>query len=248
MHQTTNPAVPRLRRKPLLLATIVIAILMLGVLHRRILVAMAAMLVCDQSEREFDYICLMPDFGAFVKGEDTYPTVARLYHEVPSRRLLAIDPPPTRAVRVGAMPSFRATLEKQLARRGVPENVAEILPVDSNSELAKAKALAVWLARHPPSRVQVVCGRLESATLRRFLDQHLPPAEACRVSLRAQRNQEYDETNWWRTRSGIRTLMFEYLAVLYAWTGWKDDPPVFPPEPDAYERRFLGDLQEAKGR
>jgi hypothetical protein len=241
--------VPHFRRRPVILLTILFALLVtVGILHHRILQAAARVVIVDQSAREFDCLCLLPDMGVHVEGDDACQTVARLCRQMQSPRVLLIEPPSSRLVQVKAMPSFRTTMEKEFQRYGIPWNAVELLPITADCDLPKAEAVAAWLKRNPQSRVQILCDQFSTRQYRWLLDSCLTPADAQRVSLRPLPRQEFNETNWWRERGGIRDLIFGYLTLAYAWSGWRDCEAEPPADPDTYERRFLDGLQEAKTR
>ena len=241
--------VPRFRRRPVIFLSILVAVLAtVGILHHRILQAAARMVIVDQAAMEFDCLCLLPEAGKYVEGDDACLIAARLCHSPQSPRLLLIEPPPNRLVQVNAMPSFRTTMEKEFRRCGIPWSAVELQPVTADYDPLKAEAVAAWLKRNPQSRLQILCSRFNSRRWRWLLDSYLTSDEAQRVSVRALPKQEYDETNWWRKRSGIRDLMFGYLTLVYAWTGSRDCEAELPADPEAYERQFLKCLQEAKTR
>jgi hypothetical protein len=236
------------RTSIILLAMLAAAIVSVGALHRQILRATAGALIVDQQAAEFDWLCLMPLGGLHVEGDDACPIAARLCREMPSRRVLLVEPPAMRIVQVNAVPSFRVNMEKDFQRYDIPWSAVEMLPIASERDQVKVEALGAWLERHPQSRVQLLCDRFRSRCWRMLLDKQLTPDQAGRVSLRALPQQEYDETNWWRKRSGIRDLMLESLAILYTWSPWKDGEARLPSDPEGYERRFLECLQERKPR
>jgi hypothetical protein len=139
-------------------------------------------------------------------------------------------------------------MEKEMARHGLPWDAVDVEPITVDNNQCRIEAVGAWLKEHPRSRVQVLCNRFRSSLYRRIIDRHLSPDEAGRVSLRTLPRQRYDETNWWRARSGIGELIFGYLALAYERFGWNDISSPLDSGPDAYERRFLQRLEESKAR
>jgi hypothetical protein len=68
------------------------------------------------------------------------------------------------------------------------------------------------------------------------LDTVLRPGAVGRVRILGLPSRQYDETNWWKSRIGLRALFCEYVSLLYAWCRGENVPerPVW--DPDAYER------------
>ena len=81
--------------------------------------------------------------------------------------------------------------------------------------------------------------------MRRAMDAVLEPDAAASVHLRALRNRDYDDTNWWTRRCGYRAFGESWLLRVQGWLGGGDAAKM--PERNAkdYERDFLHALPES---
>jgi hypothetical protein len=98
------------------------------------------------------------------------------------------------------------------------------------------RELQDWLAEHPDVSVSLVCDGFQSGYWGRVLDRTLPEAQRGRVAVHPLRDRRYDETNWWRSRTGWK----DYWSAVVNWGylgACGEDRPVQPEwDPDAYER------------
>ncbi|MEX0712258.1 MAG: hypothetical protein WD278_07905 [Pirellulales bacterium] len=64
----------------------------------------------------------------------------------------------------------------------------------------------------------------------------LPEPLYRRVVVRGLADRRYDETNWWKSRTGFKSLFNSTLNLIYArWIG-EDQPPPVPWNPDEFEK------------
>jgi len=222
-------------------AAVVVAVACL--FHAPLFRGLASPLIVDQTTDDFDVICLLGD----VKGPDgdrCYDVAGDLFPKNPADKILIVAPPPDRVVEAGALPSFETISRRELAARGVPRESITILRSRRLDDWASAEALDGWLRDHPESSVLLLCGQFHSARVRAVLDDALDPARAARVRVRSLPDRRFDQTNWWRSRCGVRELGKSWLVRIQGWLGGSADPPPSKNAND-YQREIMQAWQEA---
>jgi hypothetical protein len=225
---------PRRKRRALRRLAVLLAItLCLGLCHAWILQGLAALLVVRQPAAGCNGVLALD--GGF-QGPDWYDEAARLYHEDRSRRILLIEPHPGRVVRLGVLPSYEADSRHALAARGVPAEAVELLSGEASNVWAEARLLQTWLKDRPDARLLVLCSQFAGRHQRHILDAVLDPDDAARVSVRALPNPYFDETDWWKSRTGWKACAFSYLRLAYVWCQGESPPPPDELSPADYQQ------------
>jgi hypothetical protein len=205
--------------------------------HGAILRGMASVLVADQGQQDAKFVLV-------VDGDRRYDAAAALYREDPSRRVVLIEPYPTRLVQVGALPSFEAISRRELHARGVPEEAVTVIPGKARTAWEETRLLRSWLKEHPDAQLLLLCDRFGSSYRRHVLDSTLPAGEAARVRILALPDRRYDETNWWKSRRGAKEWLVGLTTLVYASCRGEGRLCCEQWNPDDYEN----DLQRAVGR
>lgn len=212
-----------------LLASLLAAPVLLWLLHPLLLRGLAALLVVDQACPDADYVVVVRD------GYRRHQEAARIYQEDPSRRVVLVKAYPEPIVRLGIVPSLEAIGRRELAEGGVPTQAVVEAPGRAWDEWAEGRLLGQWLADRPHARLLVLCSRFQSRHYRHVLDTMLGKEAAARVAVRGLRDRDYDETNWWTRREGVRMLMVSFLRLGDGWCRGGQD--------EAYEEWNLDDYQ-----
>jgi hypothetical protein len=187
-----------------------------GLGHAPLLRLLARPLTDQQPQDEAAFLCLEGDeYG--VEGDPTFDEPALWYHEAPARRILLLEPCPHRVVELGVVPSFEQMARRELTRRGVRDVAIVTVEGPMRDEWENARRLGAWLDENPAAEVALLCGRFHSSQVRYALDAVLDRQSAARVRIRALADPEYNETNWWRSRRGVKGFMYGWLGLLYAW-------------------------------
>jgi hypothetical protein len=188
-------------------------------LSGRILPQIARPLLAEEEIGRPDYLCIADD-----ELDHVYDLAATIYRSsrcqvllTPTRRRRLID--------IGVREKPEVVAARALRSRGVPPEAIVILARGEGT-------VTTWIGRHPSARVVLLCKRFRSAERRKALDAALGPALAARVVVRGVRDRRYDETNWWRSRLGMKELFYAYLGAGDAGTGDRYDA-------DQYEKVFL---------
>lgn len=203
-----------------------------------ILRAVARGLIVDQQQSGPDCIWIRTYGGPSPDGDRCYAQAARLYREDTSRHILLMEPKPSRLVQIGAVSRFEPVARRQLAARGVPHSVVTSVDGEPETHWDEVRLLGAWLNEHPGSDVLLLCDRLGSRRWRYLLDTVLQPHHASRVGILALRNRKFDETNWWKSRRGAKSIFYAYVALTYAFCSGEPVPRAESWDADEYERRL----------
>ena len=210
--------------------------------HAPLLRGLAGPLIVDQTTDDFDSICLLsliqtPD------GDRSYDVAASLFRKNPSAQILIVVHPPNRIVEAGALASSETINRRELGVRGVPGDSILILRSRWIDDWAAAEALSDRLRERPESSVLLLCSEFHSARVRAVLDAVLDPAVAKRVRIMPLPDRRFDQTNWWTSRRGVRTLGMSWLVRLQGWLGGQ---AAHPPRKNAddYRRDIIKSWRE----
>jgi hypothetical protein len=123
---------------------------------------------------------------------------------------------PRRLVAVGAMPPFEVLARQKLLNIGVaPESIAVIKGVP-RSDWETARLLNDWLMEHPGKRVRILCDRFTSQRWSFIINRTLAASTRTETTIEGIVDPRYDETNWWRNRTGIKTYFHCLFRIAYA--------------------------------
>ncbi len=206
-----------------------VVITCLGFWYKSVLQGLAGPLVADPPQP--DWNCLV-----VIDGDGCYDRAAAGYHENTARRILLIERYRDRCVQIGALRSFDERSRSELKDRGAPDEAVTTIRGQSRTRWDEAHLLGKWLEEHPDARPLILCDRFWSGYTRHILDSSLGPAEAARVEVLGLPDRRYDETNWWKSRCGMKSFVISYLALAYAWYQGEDQVVVEPWDLDEYER------------
>ena len=118
---------------------------------------------------------------------------------------------------------------------------------EANDAWEEARLLAAWLRARPGVKAVVVCRQFESGYFRFVVDSILKPGAAARVGILGLPARDYDATNWWRSRSGVKDFMFSWLQMAYARYGGQNRPVVRRQSLDAYQATLRDTFRHAAG-
>ena len=127
----------------------------------------------------------------------------------------------------------------------MPAEAIEVIPGQACDAWRKARLMDDWLRTHPGVRVQLMCNRFDSASLRHILSRVLGPERRGQVAVLGLKDRLFDETSWWKSRTGIKAVMFGALCWLYVELRGEAPAPPQRWDPDEYERGLAGLHAEA---
>lgn len=211
------------------LAVVLVLAACLALWRRPVLQGMAAMLVVDEPAPQANCVLI----GG---GDGCFDVAAATWRANPSCRVLLMESPPGRLVRLGVLPTVEQTGRRALQARGVPPEAVEVIARRPDGPPTRTGRLEAWLEGHPDDRVLLLCDRFEGRQVRCLLDRGLGPAAAARVAVGGLPDRRYDETNWWRSRQGAKQWVLQGAALAQAWCCGEPEELREDWDPDEYER------------
>ena len=118
----------------------------------------------------------------------------------------------------GLMPPDHEVMRRVLRARGVPARAIVLLPGECDSTADEARALATFLADEPHAVVAVVTNAYHTRRARSIFRRALAE-RSVELLFVAAPTDGFDETNWWRFETGVRTYASEYVKFAVHLTG-----------------------------
>jgi hypothetical protein len=220
------------RRWMIVLAVVVAATVAL--FHAPLLRGLAGFLIADEPAGAFQHVALlgvdhMPD------GDRSCEAAVKLCSKKAVRGIVLVDSRSDRLSEMRILPSFETLVEKIVQPQGVTEESISLARSDGFDDWARARAIETWLADRPDATLLVLCDRFRSAHLRRAIDLSLGPSAAACVGVRGLPDRQFDETNWWKSRVGIKAFGFASLRRIHGWFVGGDHASPQAASADAYE-------------
>lgn len=216
---------------------LLLLVVCLALWRQPILQGLAWILVVDQQPQQIDYVLI----GG---GDGCFDEAARLYRQRPSRRVLLMEPPPGRLVRLGILPTVESASRRALEARDVPPEVVEVIVWKAGDPTTRTQRLQAWMKDHPHVRTVYLCERFASRHVRCLLDWRLAPEAAAHIAVRGLPDRRFDETNWWRSRRGVKEWVLRSMALAHAWCRGEEDERGEDWDPDQYERSLRAERAE----
>ncbi len=191
------------------------------------LVGVASILVIDQvSEEPVQGPVWLVLPSGFPKLPEAYNQVASVAERMRAERVVLIPRVPSRVELLGVVPLGVDLSREELQKRGIPSERIETLSEESADFWDDVKIIS-GLVQNDHVAVVVCVGRFESRAARFVLWRLLKPDVFDKVSVAAIRDPRYDETDWWRSRRGWKSLFLGYASLLHAIL--LGDPPGWRP-------------------
>lgn len=186
-------------------------------------------LVVDQEPGRFQVLWVIDE-----DVDRRYDLAADLHRKTGCRIAIA-KPVDTRLVQLGIEPSSDRLAQRELRRRGLPDDALIIVDGPTGPEWTEDRMLADWLRPQPDLRMLVVCERFRSASHRAEIDRLLGPQHAGRIAVRGIPDRRFDETDWWQSRVGAKAFFVTWLSC----RRWRHPQQA---DADRYEQAFLRQL------
>ena len=140
-------------------------------------------------------------------------------------------------VQHGVVLAPEALARRELGRRGISAERLRVLRGAADDWRAALRALASYLDQAPEARVAVLTARIGSQTVSLLADHLLGPARS-RVTIVPLRDRRFDETDFWRSRMGLKSCLNATIDLVYAWL--RPHAPSAPPSrPEQHVRALL---------
>jgi len=220
-------------------AILVVSVTCIAFFYEPTLRGLASILVVDESSSLAESVS-PPNCVLVVEGDaDTagrYDETARLCRENGVRRVVLIRFSPDPIVQSGATLPLHIQGRRALVAVDVPTETIEVIPGDARNTWEAVRQLRPWLKDRPAVRLLVLVHRLRSRHQRYVFDSILDPSVAARVSVHGLKKPGCNEANWWKSRHGMRAVMFAGLELMHAWCFGESRPSPSDWDPDDYER------------
>jgi hypothetical protein len=206
-------------------------------IHPWLLQGLAKLAVADDPRPDAEYLVLYAD-QAGANYQRFYAAAAESLRANPQRTIILIEPRPHSLEKYGILPSFSAISRRELTSRGVADSAIRTLDGTASDFWRATRLLGQWLQDHPKGKAEFYADRFQGRNLTCAAGQVLEPSLANRVFFHTLPSPQYDESNWWRSRDGVKALMFAHLALIY--TRFHGEPEAFSPNwnPDDYAREL----------
>jgi hypothetical protein len=221
----TRPRRPWFRRLVALLAVLALGYACRGYLLK----AAANFLVIDESVEGTDVVLVPETRGCQLRA------AGALLRASPALRALVIERPQG-LTRLGLYPSEGTIARGHLSRHGVSVDRVTVLPSAGPTDWEALRAVRQWMEDHPRARLAILNGRFDNRRYRLLCRAVFEEKQLARVRLGAVPFEEYDETDWWRCKDGLKTLLCAYLRLAYVVLHGENSEEWRPWDPDRYEQ------------
>ena len=216
-----------------LLLIAALAVLLTVLLHPWVLPWMASWLIVDQRVPANASTVLLGG------GDGQFDRAAELLSAEPGMRVLILDGGPGRLELLGILPTWPELVERELGLREVSADRLMVRQIEEPWAWDRIRRLDAWMAEHPDEYVVLLTDRFRSGGVDRLYRRLLDPAHYARLTIVGLPDRRYDESNWWRSRTGGKAMAGALAdRLVLGWLG-EQPIPVFDPDPDAYERRVM---------
>ena len=137
---------------------------------------------------------------------------AALFNKGLAKRVLIPTVKPSPAVVEGLVPAEDEIIYQVLRKRGVPADAIVRLPGEVDSTADEAAALGRYLEDKPDHSVTVVTTCYHTRRVRWIFRKQLG-ARANQVHFVGGPTDGYDTSNWWRSETGTRQYMNEFVKL-----------------------------------
>jgi hypothetical protein len=118
-----------------------------------------------------------------------------------------------------------------------------VLPGSAREVEDAARIVRASLERSPGTDAVLLCDRFRSRNVRKIYEQILEDDLSQRVRVMGLARDDCDETNWWKSRTGWKEVLFGGLELGFTVLVGVEGPPTERSfDPDEFERQFLSDF------
>lgn len=206
-------------------------------LSRHWLPLVAVPLICSESITTVDAI-------AISSGDRRFDFAANTVKGGFAREILLFEIPKGWVVKVGVLPPDEAIARQQLEKRNIDDEKIVCLEGPIGSIWDQADRIRSWLLERPGTSTAFIVSRFRSRENRLVLDQALSAELARRVFVVGLVDRQFDENNWWKSRTGWREVFSAYLHLSYALIVGKPVDRQSEWNPDEYEKNLKGTVEK----
>lgn len=227
----TEPSAPRRTfRRRLLLA---ISLMVAGVLFV-ISPFSAKLLQVAHQDSAFDFVMI----GDLHCGQ-CYREAANLSKSAAAEGILLYAEPAKRLELLGAILPIDELGRRKLIADGVDERAIQVIDGTAQSDWQAGRLLDDWLRTHPDKRVIVLTNAFGSGRWSIILDRTVASSLRPRVFVEAVQDPRYNSTNWWSSRTGLKTFFNGLFRLAYATCAGEDQTVPIDWSAEKYESAAL---------
>jgi uncharacterized SAM-binding protein YcdF (DUF218 family) len=199
---------PRSLRRSLIALGVLLVLYLVRV---PLLVGMAKLLVIDDEPGRADMIVMLGGNLDFRP-----PKVAELYREGVAKRVILARVQDLPAEQMLVYPNETDAAVKMLGMLGVPDSAITVLrtPGGVTSTVDEAKALRAYLEPRGPATVVLVTSLPHTRRARWAFRRELKGLPVI-LRISAAKDTRYDESNWWRSETGLIQFFDEYVKFAH---------------------------------
>lgn len=174
-------------------------------------------LVCNEDAEGHDHLLLLG-------GDKRFDVARDLFARSELRQVLLFRDADSNLVRFGILPPGHELARDELSDRGIPDEAISV--IKRGSEASAMVSLREWMEQHEDTKIRVFTPRFNSRRTRYLLDRTLSDSQAARVRVVGLPDRRYDETNWWRSRTGFKAILSSSLDLVHTWCVGPTDPSI----------------------
>lgn len=222
-------------RKRIWRVLVAVCLLACVLFHPLLLTALARCLVVDEASAGATYAVVLG-------GDSRFDVASQMLKDTTPQGVLVFEGRRTALVACGVLPPAHEIARRELETRGVLKDQVTVLNRKTYDMWGSAECLGNWLQQNNAD-VVLLTDRLGSRRVRYIVDQVLSDQLADRVFVHALVDRRYDETDWWKTRRGFKSLFYSSLSLIYAsLVGRPRHEDTYQFDPDVFEDRLRGML------
>ena len=227
----------RFRFRKRRIAALVLLAMTAALLHQPILHLAARPLVVEDEFNAMEYVWV-------TKCDRCFDRAAELVRSGQARRVLIVEQDATRLTKLGILPEWADVARRELDIRGVVAEQITVVRQAGTNPWHWARSAHQWTRSQEPLSLVVLCDRFHSRDQQLILRAKFSARQFHATSLLALPNRRFDETNWWRSRTGVKAFFAAHYSLVYDWAIGEPMETEWQWDPDLYEKALKERLAE----
>ncbi len=179
-------------------------------------------------------------------GDHRLQKAAELIADHSVSEVWLVELEPSYAVEAGILAADHDVAVEQLVSMSVPPSQIQILSGRAREYEDAASFVAEELSKLPETRVLILYERQDGRNIRLVFSELLSDSQFAHLSLLGLPDDEYDERNWWRSRTGWKETFTAISDLAFTMImGVERNQDRWTWDPDAYERELISQFGEA---
>ncbi|MCA9111285.1 MAG: hypothetical protein KDA52_15135 [Planctomycetaceae bacterium] len=234
MNESQTSHVPSSSRRKRRFGRILLGLFVVGVVtHPWWLRGIGEFLVAEQPKSDAEVVLVLG-------GDHRLQEAAELIRDQTVSEVWLVELDPTYAVLAGILPADHIVASNQLVSMDVQPSQIRILNGRAREYDDAAYVLAKELPEFPETNVLILYERQDGRNVQSVFSELLNESQFRHLSFLGLPDDEYNETNWWRSRTGWKetfTAISDLAYTLVVGVERHEDRESW--DPDAYERKLI---------